>query len=302
MQIRFDDGRARIEGVRFDARLTLMDSAQCFCWTERQGVFYAAVFGRPVAIRPAESGLDIWPCDREFLDKMLNYLDLARDYGALKSRYAQYPCALSALDKLDGLRVLNQPVLDTLLSFILSANNNVSRIRSLVSRLCAAYGPAYALDGEKLYGFPDPRALAHVPEQALRALGVGYRAGYLINTARAVDQGFDLEALRNLPYEQAHARLLQLSGVGDQVADCVLLFSCGHHSAFPVDVWVDRLMRCWFEPLRPAKNRKALAQQARAMLGDEAGLLQQYLFHCARCGILPLEERTDTQCEERIAP
>ena len=93
--------------------------------------------------------------------------------------------------------------------------------------------------------------------------------------------------LQNMPYEQAHAQLTELYGVGDKVADCVLLFGCRHACAFPVDVWVERLMRNWF--ISDACNKKELALRARQMFGDQAGLVQQYLFHCARLKLIAMD-------------
>ena len=186
-----------------------------------------------------------------------------------------------------GLRVLNQPPWEALVCFILSANNNVPRIRSLTDALCRHCG-ADCGDGV-LYGFPGPEALAACTEEALRALRVGYRAPYLIGAARRVLEGFPLDGLRDMPYDEAHKRLVTLPGVGDKVADCVLLFGCGHACAFPVDVWVDRLMRDWFGV--SCKTRAALAREARGRLGGHAGLMQQFLFHAARTGAMELGNR-----------
>ena len=137
-------------------------------------------------------------------------------------------------------------------------------------------------------GFPGPEALAACTEEALRALRVGYRAPYLIGAARRALEGFPLDGLRDMPYDEAHARLTGLPGVGDKVADCVLLFGCGHASAFPVDVWVARLLRDWFGIT--GCSRPAMARRARALLGPHAGLMQQFLFHAARMGAIELSE------------
>ena len=263
-----------------DLRLTLMDSAQCFCWHERGGRFGAALAGGPVWLWRDGAGIEAEGCaDAPFLRR---YLDLDRDYAAIADEYAAFDFARRAMALHPGLRVLNQPPWEALISFILSANNNVARIRTLVNALCARYGQRWDTDLGPLYGFPAPEALAAASEEDLRALKVGYRAGYLIGTARMVAEGFPLEALPDMPYERAHAELLRLPGVGDKVADCVLLFGCGHASAFPVDVWVARLLRDWFGV--KACSRAAMAREARALLGAHAGLLQQFLFHAARLG------------------
>ena len=267
-----------------DLRLTLVDSAQCFRWIEAGGRFGAVMGKGPVWLRRVPDGIDAeGECEPAALRR---YLDLDRDYGAIAAEFAHIPPACRAIELFPGLRVLNQPPWEALVCFILSANNNVPRIRSLTGALCRRYGARYDGGFAPLYGFPTPGQLASADEAELRALKVGYRAPFLIGAARRVCEGFDLEALRRMPYDEAHRLLTGLPGVGDKVADCVLLFGCGHAGAFPVDVWVERLLRDWFD-LRCA-GRAALAREARARLGPHAGLMQQFLFHAARTGAMGL--------------
>lgn len=267
-----------------DLRLCLVDSAQCFHWKEMQRGFSAVVDGRP---------LEIWRendqicAEGEFSkEELRHYLDLDRDYGAVAAQYAHIPQARRAIELYPGLRVLNQPTWEALIAFILSANNNVGRIRTLVHALSRELGPAFDWNGETLYGFPEPEALAACSEEKLRSLGVGYRAPFLKKTAQLVLDGFLLDELRCRCYAEAHGMLTALPGVGDKVADCVLLFGCGQTSAFPVDVWVERLLRSWFgiEGL----SRKKMMCAAQELLGENAGLLQQFLFHAARMGDIEL--------------
>lgn len=259
-----------------DLRLTLIDSAQCFRWVERNGRFGCVLNGSPVWLWREDDGIHAeGDIDRSALRR---YLDLDRDYAAIAREYDHIPAARRAIERYPGLRVLNQPAWEALICFILSANNNVSRIRALTAALSERYGDAR--DG--LYGFPSAQALADADEDDLRALKVGYRAPFLKGTAQRVVEGFSLADLPALPYDEAHARLTTLPGVGDKVADCVLLFGCGQTSAFPVDVWVDRLLRDWFGIA--CKSRAAMCRQARALLGAHAGLMQQFLFHAARTG------------------
>lgn len=267
-----------------DLQLTLMDSAQCFCWKQTPQGYAAVLQGKPVLLRRDAGGLH---AEGDFTREALrHYLDLNRDYSAVAAQYSHIAPARRAIELYPGLRVLNQDPWETVISFILSANNNVGRIRSLVSALSRDLGPAFEIAGETLYGLPDPQALADCPEEKLRALGVGYRAPYLKETARMMLDGFPLWELKNMPYAQAHAMLTKLSGVGDKVADCVLLFGCEHTSAFPVDVWVERLLKSWFAV--ECKGRKKMMCCAREMLGENAGLLQQFLFHAARMGDMEL--------------
>ena len=300
-----------IGGEQIDLRLCLMDSAQCFHFDALENGFAGVVRGQIVLLWQEDGGVYA----RSGMDaaELRHFLDLDRDYGALAREFAHIPAAERAIALYPGLRVLNQDPWEALLTFILSANNNVQRIRSLVEALCGALGDKFALDrhvlhglpspeklagcdgalgdevaldGHVLHGFPSPERLAGCDESLLRGLGVGYRAPYLIGTAQAVLDGFPLWQLKDMDYFEAHRLLTGLPGVGDKVADCVLLFGCGQTSAFPVDVWVEKLLKSWFCVC--GCSRKRLMLQARELLGPNAGLLQQFLFHAARMGDIEL--------------
>ena len=267
-----------------DLRLCLMDSAQCFHFDAQENGFAGVVCGKPVLLWQEDGGVYA----RSDMDaaELRHFLDLDRDYGALAREFAHIPAAEQAIALYPGLRVLNQDPWEALLAFILSANNNVRRIRNLVEALCGALGEEFELGAYALRGFPSPAKLAGCEESLLRGLGVGYRAPYLIGTARAVLDGFPLWQLKEMDYFEAHRLLTSLPGVGDKVADCVLLFGCGQTSAFPVDVWVEKLLKSWFGVC--GCSRKKLMLRFRELLGPNAGLLQQFLFHAARMGDIEL--------------
>ena len=271
-------------GEEIDLRLCLMDSAQCFHFSELEDGFAGVVKEQPVFLWQEDGG--VYARSDMYAAELRHFLDLDRDYGALAREFAHIPAAERAIALYPGLRVLNQDPWEALLAFILSANNNVRRIRSLVEALCGALGDTFEMDGRALRGFPSPEKLAGCEESLLRGLGVGYRAPYLIGTAQAVLDGFPLWRLREMDYFEAHRLLTGLPGVGDKVADCVLLFGCGQTSAFPVDVWVEKLLKSWFGVC--GCSRKKLMLQARELLGPNAGLLQQFLFHAARMGDIEL--------------
>ena len=268
-----------------DLRLTLMDSAQCFHWQEVDSRFGAVLDGMPVWL--LQTGEGIVAEGEADVPALRRYLDLDRDYAAIASEFDHIPAARQAVELFPGLRVLNQPAWEALVAFIISANNNVTRIRNLVHALLERYGEALDTPLGTLYAFPTPQRLAACGEEELRALKLGYRAPFLIGTARRVVEGFPLDALPLLPYDEGRRLLMQLPGVGGKVADCVLLFGCGHSEAFPVDVWVARLLKDWFGLER--KNRDAMARQARQLLGPHGGIMQQFLFHAARVGAMELE-------------
>lgn len=272
----YSGGLLRVRGICFDARLVLIDSAQSFVWQEQSGEFFAPIRGRTVRLIPKAGGFDLAGAKAGEEAFFANYFDLDFNPACVLEACEGCEIARRAVCALPGLRLLRQPVWETLVGFITSANNNVLRIRRLNRALIEDAGGL----------FPGPQQLLALGEEGLRQRGFGYRAPYLIATARHVLSGFDLEGLKALPYEQAHAQLTSLPGVGDKVAACVQLFALGDRSAFPVDVWVKRAMHAWFG----LDNPRALREQALRLFGPQAGLVQQYLFHCARTGLIPCEE------------
>ena len=280
MNISYTDGVLSIADLPFDPQLTLIDSAQVFHWKKtKETEFFASVGSRHVFLTTDDNGFSLSRVSKEDIPFWRHYFDLDRNYSAIAEACAAFPTAQRAMQLLPGMRVLNQPPWETLVAFIISANNNVSRIRGLVEKLIDHYGE----NGS----FPTPEQLSLVSEESLRSLGFGYRAPYLIKTARMVHDGFPLRLLRDLSYEEAHRLLISLPGVGDKVADCVQLFGTGHSEAFPIDVWVERLMKCWFLP--EAHGKREISRRAHEMFGKNAGIIQQSLFHCARLGLIPLE-------------
>lgn len=195
------------------------------------------------------------------------YLALDEDYAAFQNRLARNPILRQAVAFAPGIRVLRQPFFETLITFIISQNNNIPRIRGIVERLCA-------LAGEEcggFYSFPTPERLAALKEEDLAPLRAGWRSAYLLDAARLVALGrVDERELMSLPTDLARERLMEIKGVGPKVADCVLLFACHRLEVCPMDVWMKRAMALYFPRGFPAYLRPI------------AGVAQQYLFHWAR--------------------
>ncbi|MBF8266769.1 MAG: nth [Dehalococcoidia bacterium] len=262
-----------------------LESGQAFRW-RRQGEWHYGVVGENlVALKQGLSHLEVRssPSSPEHMETPLrNYLRLDDDLEAIYSRIGTDPVMRRAIASYRGLRLLRQDPWECLVSFICSANSNIPRISATVQALAQGYGQPLSLGDYVDYTFPTPERLAEAGEAALRALKLGFRAKYVAQVAERVARGeVRLEPLRSLPYQEAREALTSLPGVGDKVADCVLLFSLDKLEAFPVDRWVRRAVEESY--LDGAKlSYKALRAWALERWGTDAGYAQQYLFHAMR--------------------
>lgn len=251
---------------------------QCFRFDRTENGYEGVALGGYLRVERQEDDVLLFPCGKvAYEEKWERYFDLRRDYACLFG--GADGALLEALRCARGLRVLNQPPFETLISFIISANNNEKRIRGIIRRLCRAFGRPFEWDGRTLYDFPSPGALALADPTLLAAAGAGYRTAYIREASRMVAEGFDLEALRGMEYGQARKELMRLPGVGPKVADCVLLFSMEKACAFPADVWIKRVLK---ERYGFCGNDRDTMAFAHKNFGELAGIAQQYLFYWIR--------------------
>lgn len=263
-----------------------MTSGQVFSWRRGGQGWVGVVSGRWVTLRSsaneivattAEPSSD-WSWLKSFLQ---TEVDLAE---VLATFPADDPHLRGAVAACRGLRLLRQEPWECLASFILSSTKQIVQIRQIVRTLGERYGePALVLPGhEAAYAFPSAQRIAALTEAELRACKMGFRAKYLLSAARQVAAGkLVLERIQHLPVGEARAELMRLAGVGEKIADCVLLFAYGFPTAFPVDVWIARaLSRFYFRGRRVRPER--LRGFARRHFGPQAGYAQQYLFHHIR--------------------
>jgi N-glycosylase/DNA lyase len=218
-----------------------------------------------------------------------DYLDLGLDYGAVKRGLAaKDPVIADAIRAGEGIRILKQDEWETLVSFIISQNNNIPRIKKCVESLCDLMGePVGELRGRRFSSLPGWERLAEASEADLAPCRLGYRAKYLIETARSVaeDGARKLYAAKDAELGEAREYLLSLCGVGPKVANCILLFSMRKHESFPIDVWVRRVMSALYG--MPENDMKAMAAFAEAHFGEWGGIAQQYLFrYVTKSGVL----------------
>jgi len=231
-------------------------------------------------------------------EKVLQYFSLSLDLSKLVEPLQEDPILRPALQEFWGLRILNQDPWECLASYIFSSFNNVPRIRCLVENLSLRFGTPVGLNGSLRYTFPTAGRLASLTPEELRPIRPGFRDRYLLETARKIAEGrFDLEKLRHMKTAEAREMLLTLPGVGEKVADCVLLFSLGKNDAFPVDVWIERALRKFYFRGRRRTLRK-MQRFAQKRFGAAAGYAQEYLYAYAR---RHLDQRPKTKDSESSA-
>jgi N-glycosylase/DNA lyase len=281
--------------VPFDLDVTLC-CGQVFRWERRGGWWFGIVGDRPVKVRQAGGVLDFEGVDERVLTC---YFSLDHDLDRIAGEVGRDEHVRAALREFWGLRLVRQEPWECLASFICATYKSVAAIRQMLVKLAARSGEHVTFEGEEFHVFPSAARLAEASLGELEACGLGYRAKYLLETSRMVAAGgFDVQALREMPYVEAKRVLLGFPGVGRKVADCVLLFSLGKLEAFPVDVWMKRvLLRHYagcFDTGFVKKLEKGglsdgdyerLNDFGRAYFGCFAGYAQEYLYHYERCRV-----------------
>ena len=268
----------------------IFDCGQCFRWNEQEDGSYTGVFGDNV-LNVAKIGNEVifkGICKENIKETVEKYFDLDRDYQKIKNQLMQVDENMKkSIEYGQGIRILNQDLWETIISFIISANNNIPRIKGIIERLSKKYGKEIEWNNTKYYTFPTAKALKDVTVQEYRELGLGFRDIRLYETTHMIlDKKVDLEAMKNNPNTmEVKEQLLSLSGVGPKVADCILLFSdLKRFEVFPIDVWVRRVMNDLYihNENEEKVNKKQIEKIAQEKFGDLAGLAQQYLFYWRR--------------------
>ncbi len=260
-----------------------LDCGQCFRWSETPAGWEGVVAGRAVRAEEAEGGqLRLTglagPDPAQEAAFWAEYFALDIDYPLLLDRMRAAHRGLAAcIGHAPGIRVLRQPFFETLVTFLISQNNNIPRIRGIVDRLCRGLGEPLD-EAERYWSFPSAERLAGCSEADLAFLRAGWRAGYILDAARRTAEGrLSEDELRRLPLDAARTRLMETRGVGPKVADCVLLYGLGRWDAYPVDVWIRRADRALF-----TARVKDPAAYLNRKTGGCAGIAQQYIFAWAR--------------------
>jgi N-glycosylase/DNA lyase len=209
-----------------------------------------------------------------------HYFGLEEDYGSIMRVLVGDGTVRRAAALYWGLRILRQDPWECLVSFLCSSTKNIAHIRVLIEGLCRAFGKPVRLENYQGYAFPVMGCIDDI--ERLWALGLGFRSRY-VHSANQIVHGGYLEDIADRPYEGARASLMELPGVGEKIADCILLFSMGFSQAFPIDTWIKRGMeKTYFGGERA--SIKTIETFARERFGSYAGYAQQYLYHYWRMG------------------
>lgn len=261
--------KRRIENFSMDQ---ICDSGECFRMNKVDECTYSVIAsGRYLEVE--QHGAECtFSCDEaEFEEFWKEYFDLDTDYKSYREKInPNDKYLLNAAEFGFGIRILRQELWEMIVSFLISQQNNIVRIRRCIQNICEQYGEQKVNDAGKVYyAFPTPESLAVLPDDALKECNLGYRSKYVVRTAKSIAAGeVDLAAIENMPYRKAKEELLQLFGVGEKVADCICLFGLHHLQAFPIDTHIRQALEKHYKRGFPRRRYK----------GYE-GVLQQYIFY-----------------------
>ena len=282
----------RIPAKHFDLETT-MTCGQTFSWHRTEGElygegsdeFYTFRKGKPLLVRQegdrvvAETDLPA--------EEVRKALGLDRDLEFIFNSVEKDERIERAMEEYWGLRILQDEFLPTLISYITSSQMRIERIKKMHNSIAERYGQKVEYEGRELLRYPDRDGISRVTEEELRDMGLGYRAEYVAETAQMV-QDVEEEQIRELEYEDAREELKQFHGVGNKVADCVLLFSLGFHEAAPLDTWAKKVLKTHYPEIHHDRYETA-SENFRKRYGENTGYIQEYLFHAARNGLIEVE-------------
>lgn len=266
----------------------IFECGQCFRWNEEPDGSYTGIFGHNVLNVKEEKDIVITGiCNGNIEDICKNYFDLDRNYEEIKETLSLIDDNMKESIKYgEGIRILNQDLWEMIISFIISANNNIPRIKGIIERMSAKYGQEIRFRGTSYYTFPTIDELSQASVKDLKDLGLGFRDRYVYETTKKIKEGkINLENLKQEPTNEVRKQLLTLTGVGPKVADCIMLFSTlKRFDVFPVDVWVRRVMNDLYihNEDETKVNKKQIQEIARDKFGALEGIAQQYLFYWKR--------------------
>lgn len=259
--------------VGFDLKKTF-ECGQCFRFGENETGFEGVAHGRLLSLCRTDAGIEITGITKsEFENTFFDFFDLGRDYADVDLALANDSVLKQIIPFSTGIRILKQDPFEALVSFIISASNNIPRIKKIVSALCENFGEKHTFGGREFYAFPTPQTLARLSVSDLEVIRAGFRDKYILDCAVKVASGeINIENISKMNYADACKTLMTIKGVGQKVADCALLYGFGFLESFPKDVWIKRILKSYYG----TQDNTSLN-----FYGYD-GIAQQYLFYYAR--------------------
>ena len=266
----------------FDLAQTL-ECGQCFHFIKLDEEDYVLTAkGYVLHVSQEADTVTFYDTDKdEYVNVWKDYFDMDRDYSAIKKKLLEKDDKLKdAIESMWGVRILNQDFFETLISFIISQNKQIPHIKKIVADISAKFGTYKGTyGGADMYTFPTLEQLVNASEEDFKELKTGFRAPYIMDAIRRNMAGqFDINELKSMDYDSCIKELMTIKGVGEKVANCVSLFGLGKKEAFPVDVWIKRIMETmYFDGVDTPKDK--IAAFAKEQFGELGGFAQQYLFY-----------------------
>ncbi len=284
-----------LQSENFDLEAT-MTCGQTFCWhrvdgklyedEDKNSHFYTFRDGKPLIVEQKNSGEIIARTELEKSD-VEEALGLHKDLENVFSTFPEDENLEKAKDQLWGLRIIQDEFFPCLISYLCSPQMRIPRIKEMHNKMAENFGEVRKIDGIEMRRFPTLEELSEASEDDLRELGVGYRAKYIVESIKILQEDFEVEKFEELDYEESREEMKKLYGVGDKVADCVLLFSLGFHEAYPIDTWAQKALEENYPELH-SDDYSETSENMRDYFGGHSGYAQEYLFHAAREGIIDI--------------
>lgn len=270
---------AALPAREFSLEMTLT-CGQVFHWVRAEAGWLGLIGDRAVYVEQKGETLSCTPGAEECV---ANYFALDHPLEEIYATFPSDPAMQQALHFCRGMRIIRQPAWECLATFITSSMKQVAHIMQMSHAIRRRFGERVEYAGDALFTYPTPARLAVVSEEALRACSIGYRAKNLLGSARMIAAGeVDLAHVATLDDEAARAELCRLPGVGEKVANCALLFGFERKRAFPIDVWIERVLREIYFARKRRPTTRRLREFSQTYFGENSGYAQQYLFHHAR--------------------
>ncbi|OPJ61525.1 DNA-3-methyladenine glycosylase family protein [Clostridium oryzae] len=290
-RIEVADGSVIIKSIRNFELAHIFECGQCFRWNKiSENKFIGVACEKVLEVEKNDEDVILHNCtEQDFYSIWEKYFDLKREYGNIKEELSKDPLLKKSVDFGYGIRLLQQQPFEIILSFIISANNRIPMIKRTIEKICDNWGNPIEYNGKVYHTFPKLEVLSKVTEEELESCGMGFRAKYVKDTVDKIFkaqsgeddfQSYKIDSIVQLNDDGCHDALQKFNGIGPKVADCIMLFSMGKYSAFPVDVWVKRAMMHFY--VAPDVSLIKIRNFGREKFGKLSGFAQQYLFYYAR--------------------